>query len=73
VSQRFAETREYKVVDTANPAQPMLLAMVSDVQQCLAKNDTGTLFVLNKDGVTIIRRPRVEQEHQAKLMAQQGN
>jgi hypothetical protein len=73
VSQRFVETREYKVVDTANPAQPMLLARVSDVQQSLAKNDTGTLFLVNKDGVTIIRQPRVEQEHQAELMAQQGN
>ena len=65
VSQRFVETREYKVVDTANPAQPMLLARVLDVQQRLAKNDTGTLFLLNKDGVTIIRQPRVEQEHKA--------
>jgi hypothetical protein len=72
-SRRFAETGEYQVVDTANAAQPLLLAMVSDVRQRLAKNDTGTLFVLNKDRVTVIRRPRMELEHQAELMAQRGN
>jgi hypothetical protein len=55
VNQGFAETREYKVVDTANPVQPMFLAVLSGVQQRLAKNDTGTFFLLNKDGVTIIR------------------
>ncbi len=32
---------------------------------------SGALFLLNKDGVTIIRRPLVEQKHQAELMAQQ--
>lgn len=73
VNQGSAETRDYKIVDTTNPSQPMLLAMASDVQQRLAKNDTGTLFLLNKDGITIVRRPRVEQERQAELVAQQGN
>jgi hypothetical protein len=73
VSQRFAGTRDYNVVDTAKPLLPVVLATVSDVQQRLAKHDTGTLFLLNKDGVTMIRRTRVEQERLAELAAQQGN
>jgi hypothetical protein len=65
--------RNYKVVDTANPVQPALLAMISDVQQRLTKSDTGTLFLLNRDGITVVRRLRVEQDHQVELDAQMGN
>jgi hypothetical protein len=65
--------RNLEVVDSANPSRPRLLATIADVRQCLAKSDTGTLFLLNKDGVTVVRRLRVEQEHQAALDAQRGN
>lgn len=73
VSEPVNAPRNCKVVDTANSAQPALLATISDVQQRLTKIDTGTLFLLNRDGITVVRRLRVEQEHQVELDAQRGN
>jgi hypothetical protein len=65
--------RSYKVMDTANPVQPALLATTSDVKQRLAKDDTGTLFLLNRDGITVVRRLLVEAAHQLELDSQRGN
>jgi hypothetical protein len=66
-------TQTYKVLDTSNPSQPGLLASISAVKQRLSKEDTGTLFLLNNDGVTVIRRLRVEEEHQIELDQKRGN
>jgi hypothetical protein len=73
LSRPTSNPRSYKVVDTANPARPGLVATVPAVHQRLAKSDTGTLFLLNQDGVTVVRRLRVEQEHQLELDQQRGN
>jgi hypothetical protein len=67
------EVQTYKVLDTSNPSQPGLLALIPAVKQRLSKADTGTLFLLNSDGVTVIRRLRVEEEHQTELDQQRGN
>jgi hypothetical protein len=69
----FADPRSYKVVDTANQSQPGLLATIPEVLQRLSKSDTGTLFLLNKDGVTVVRRLRVEEEHQIELEQEAHN
>jgi hypothetical protein len=47
--------------------------LLAPVKQRLSKTDTGTLFLLNKDGVTVIRRLRIEEEHQIELDQQRGN
>jgi hypothetical protein len=67
------EAQTYKVLDTSNPSHPGLLASIPSVKQRLSKADTGTLFLLNTDGVTVIRRLRVEEEHQIELDQQRGN
>jgi hypothetical protein len=72
-SEPIREARTYKVLDTSNPSQPGLLASIPAVKQRLSKADTGTLFLLNSDGVTVIRRLRVEEEHQVELDQQRGN
>lgn len=69
----FSDPRNYKVVDTSKPAQPGMLAMIPEVKQRLSKSDTGTLFLLNKDGVTVVRRLRVEEEHQIELVQEAHN
>jgi hypothetical protein len=69
----FSDPRNYKVVDTSNTSQPAMLATIPAVGQRLSKSDTGTLFLLNKDGVTVVRRLRVEQEHQAELEQEAHN
>lgn len=63
----------YSVVDTSNTLRPALLATISNVEQRLAKEDTGTLFLLNQDGVSVVRRLRVEQEYQTQQDAMKGN
>jgi hypothetical protein len=72
-AQPLGDPRNYKVLDTSNLSQPGLLATIPAVMQRLAKSDTGTLFLLNKDGVTVVRRLRVEEEHQIELDQQRGN
>jgi hypothetical protein len=69
----ISRPESYKVVDTSNVSQPGLLATIPTVTQRLSKPDTGTLFLLNKDGVTMVRRLRVEEEHQTELEQQRGN
>lgn len=72
-SEPVREAQTYKVLDTSNPSQPELLASIPAVKQGISKADTGTLFLLNNDGVTVIRRLRVEEEHKTELDQQRGN
>jgi hypothetical protein len=58
-----ATPRDYQVVDISSPSQPMLLVTVAQVKHKLVKNDTGTTFLLGSEGLTVIRRPRVEDEY----------
>ena len=67
VSQPGGDPQNYKVVDTSNTSDPRLLATIPTVTQRLAKSDSGTLFLLNENGVTVVRRLRVEQEHRSQL------
>lgn len=65
--------QNYSVVDTADATQPTTLATISGVKQRLSKADTGTLFLLSDNGVTVVRRPHVETEHTIEQMQQIGN
>lgn len=53
----------YTVWDNTHAAHPNVLATIPGVIQRLANEDTGTLFLLSKDGVTVVRRLRVEHDH----------
>jgi hypothetical protein len=53
----------YSVVDLSAPAGLPILDSVSQVSQRLSRPETGTLFLLNADGLTVVRRTRVEQEY----------
>lgn len=65
--------RDYQVVETSNPAAPALLITVKMVRQKLTNESTGTVYLLGTDGLTVVRRTRVEAEHAADLMQQTGN
>jgi len=58
-----AEDPTYELFDTSNPSKPTRLATVDGVQQRLDRTETGTTFLLGKDGLTVIRRPHVEDEY----------
>jgi hypothetical protein len=53
----------YNVVDLTASGGPVLLASVANVSQSLDRRETGTLFLLNPDGLTIVRRMRIEQSY----------
>ena len=57
--------RDYQVVDTSNPADPFLLFTIKQVNATLSRNETGTTFFLGHDGLTIIRRPQLEDQFQS--------
>jgi hypothetical protein len=67
------KAQDYRVIDISIPSKPSLLAAVPEVKQRISKEDTGTLFLLTDDGLTTVRRPRVEQEHQMELLQQSQN
>jgi hypothetical protein len=60
-------------MDTANATGPELLATIPAVTERVVNGDTGTMFLLNRDGVTMVRRLRVEAEHQVELTQERGN
>lgn len=72
-TRQFLDPRNFKVVDTNNPVNPVLLATITGVEQRLSKGDTGTLFFLNNEGIVVVRRLRVEQEHQNELDMEHSN
>jgi hypothetical protein len=51
----------YDVVDTSDFSQPIRLATIQAVTQRVSKSDTGTIFLLNPSGITVVRRPGAEQ------------
>jgi hypothetical protein len=53
----------YKVWDDSKASHPNLLVTVPGVTQRLSNEDTGTLFFLNANGITVVRRLRVEEDH----------
>ena len=63
----------YQVIDTSRPTHAAVLASIPDVQQSVSKTDTGTLFLLNKNGINVVRQLEVEVEHQIEEHQKRGN
>jgi hypothetical protein len=61
------DPQNFEVVDTENATHPVVLATVAAVTEQVSNPDTGTLFLLNRNGITVVRRLRVEAEHQMEL------
>ncbi|HET7107491.1 MAG TPA: hypothetical protein VFI38_11830 [Candidatus Acidoferrum sp.] len=57
------EDPRYEVFDVSNPSKPVVLATVAKVKQRLDRQATCTVFLLGTTGLTVIRRPNVEQDH----------
>jgi hypothetical protein len=54
---------DYEVVDISNPLHPSTVADMKRVFEEVTNDETGTTFVLTPDGLYLIRRPDVEEEH----------
>src|ERR1700739_4061456 len=54
---------EFEVLDISNPSSPTPLATIPGVIQRLDRPSTGTVFLLNDQGLTVVRRLAAEHEH----------
>ena len=68
-----AVPRDYDVIDTSSPSDPLLLTTVKAVKHQVVNGDTGTTFLLGSDGLTVIRRLTVENDYKVHLMQQSSN
>ncbi len=71
---RFTPKRErmpqdYTVVDV-NKKAPSVLYTAKLVKASITREETGTLFLLGSEGISIIRHPEVEQEYESQQRAQ---
>src|SRR6266404_3242009 len=58
-----AREPEYEVLSISNPSSPTPLATIPGVIQRLDRPSTGTVFLLNDQGLTVVRRLAAEREH----------
>jgi hypothetical protein len=68
-----ATPRDYQVVDISSPSQPVLLTTVKEVKHEVVKDDTGTTFLLGSEGLTVVRRIRVENDYKTHLIQMSAN
>ena len=66
-------SRDYQIVDASNATDPVVLYSANLVPRSITRDETGTTFLLGQNGLTVIRRPRVEQEYQAEQVRERGN
>jgi hypothetical protein len=64
--------RDYQVIDIADSV-PTQLATVNEVRHQVTNNETGTTFLLGPNGLTVVRRPRVENDYVEQQRRTQGN
>jgi hypothetical protein len=67
-----AVARDYQVIDIA-ASVPTQLATVKDVKHRVTNDETGTTFLLGSDGLTVVRRPRVEEEYKTQQLQMDRN
>jgi hypothetical protein len=67
-----AVARDYHVIDIA-ASVPTQLVTVKDVKHRATNDETGTTFLLGRDGLTVVRRLRVEEEYKVNQMQMEGN
>ncbi|GAC1427578.1 MAG: hypothetical protein NVS9B15_07190 [Acidobacteriaceae bacterium] len=68
-----AVPRDYQVVDISVPSEPSLLTTVKAVKHQVTNSDTGTIFLLGSEGLTVVRRISVEEDYKIHQMQMQGN
>jgi hypothetical protein len=58
----IAATHDYTIVDTASGSEGAILATIHQVAGKAVNQDTGTTYLVGREGLTVIRQPRVEYE-----------
>lgn len=65
--------RDYRLMDVSNPEHPVPVATIKQVRHKLVDEETGTTYLLGSDGLTVVRRPRVEEDHKIEKIHEQWN
>ena len=65
--------REYEVVNISNPSDPKPLATIQGVVQRVDRPQTGTIFLLNDQGLTVVRSLAAEREHATEVQQENEN
>jgi hypothetical protein len=68
-----AVAHDYRVVDVSNPAHPTPLATVKQVKHKIVNEETGTTYLFGSDGLTVLRRPRVEEDYETEKIYEEYN
>jgi hypothetical protein len=64
---------QQEIVNISNPASPKPLATIEGVIQRLDRQQTGTIFLLNDRGLTVVRCLAAEREHQIEVQQKNEN
>jgi hypothetical protein len=64
--------RDYQVIDVS-ASDPTQLVTVKDVKHRVTNDETGTTFLLGSNGLTVVRRLRIENEYMVNRLQTQGN
>jgi hypothetical protein len=67
------EPQYYEVLSVSGSPGPTPLATVKGVIQRVDRPGTGTIFLLNEQGVTVVRSLAAEEEHQREIWEKEGN
>jgi hypothetical protein len=68
-----AVAHDYRVADVSTPAHPIPLATIKQVKHKVVNEETGTTYLLGSDGLTVVRRPRVEEDYKIEKIYEEWN
>jgi hypothetical protein len=68
-----AAAHDYRVADVSTPAHPTPLATIKQVTHKVVNEETGTTYLLGSDGLTVVRRPRVEEDYTIEKINEEWN
>jgi uncharacterized secreted protein with C-terminal beta-propeller domain len=67
------EAHDYRLLDVSNPQSPTPVATIRQVKHKVINEETGTTYLLGSDGLTVVRRPRVEEDHKVEQIHEEWN
>jgi len=64
---------DYHLMEVSDPAHPAPVATIKQVKHKVVNEETGTTYLLGSDGLTVVRRPRVEEDDKVEKNYEEWN
>ncbi len=64
---------DYHLMDVSDPAHPAPVVTIKQVMHQVVNEETGTTYLLGSDGLTVVRRPRVEEDYNTEKIYKESN